>query len=51
MDRLLDELRMYESIKKELLGHDYNDIKMQSSYRKLRHHLDQMILHLQKLVD
>lgn len=51
MNKWSEELEIYEEIKLKLLNHDYIDIKMQSSYRKLRHHLDQMILRLEKLAD
>ena len=44
-----NELELYQGIKDSLWKLDYSDIRIQSSFRKLRHHLDQMILHLGKL--
>ena len=46
-----DELEFYRAIKRRLLGKDYEDMKLHSSFRKLRHHLDQMIVQLEKLLE
>lgn len=46
-----EQLETYKMIKKELIGMDYEDISLQSSYRKLRHHLDQIIVKIEKVVE
>lgn len=53
MDRqeelLEEQIELYTMIKFQVFGQDYKDPKLQASYRKLRHHLDQMILRMESL--
>jgi len=43
------EIDRYKSIKGLLFGVDYEEIGLQSSFRKMRHHIDRMILQLEEL--
>jgi hypothetical protein len=40
----------YKELKQDLMYKDYDDFELQSSYRKIRHHLDRMILRLEALL-
>ena len=44
-----EQLKMYNDFKDCVYGRDYRDIKLQSNFRKLRHHLDQIIMQLESL--
>ncbi len=46
-----EQVEYFKGVKEKLHVEkvDYLDISMQSSYRKLRHHLDQLIVKLDKL--
>lgn len=43
-----EQLKMYKDFKSCLMHLDYEDVKLQSSYRKLRHHLDMLIVMLEE---
>lgn len=43
-----EQLKMYKDFKACLMHLDYESVEMQSSFRKLRHHLDQIIVQLEK---
>lgn len=43
------EIELYESIKKALVPKTYEEQTVYRTYAKIRHHIDQMLVHLGQL--